>query len=161
MPHTNQEGVRAMFFLPRRRQPAAPSRPNRIFSFRPVLEVLEDRSVLSPVAIPALAPAAGNTEFIAGLLSQPGSPTSAGIQLPLHTAVGQPQAPEPSLVDQPVLGFSGRIVFPGTALQERSGTGSGPLSQPPGLFLVGGSGAVPLGETTAPPRLVELPIGLD
>src|SRR5262249_9179661 len=59
-----------------------------------------------------------------GLLLSSGSATQA-----------QPGTAAP---DQAVLGFSGRLVFPGTGLQVLVGNGDGPLTQPPGLYLGGG-----------------------
>jgi len=47
---------------------------------------------------------------------------------------------------QSAAGFQGRLVFPGTGLMVRSPTEPGPMAQSPGLFLVGGSGAVVSGE---------------
>jgi hypothetical protein len=61
------------------------------------------------------------------VINRPGGPT-----VDPFLATARPPA------DQVTSGFRGRLVFPGTGLQDRSATVPGPLDQPPGTFLVGG-----------------------
>jgi hypothetical protein len=56
----------------------------------------------------------------------------------LSSGSGAQAQPGASAADQAVLDFAGRLAFPGTGLEVRVANGNGPLTQPPGLYLVGG-----------------------
>ncbi len=95
----------------------------------------------------------------AGPISGIPAPGTLGVQVtnPTNAAL-LPSATVPT-------GFSGRLAFPGTGVQQRVATGSGPFDQPPGLFLVGGGGdAAPLPPVVrvaprpAPMPRVDLPV---
>jgi hypothetical protein len=99
----------------------------------------------------------------------PGSPTTQTLQtstLPAQlgsTLTSQTlvqslaQLPIPSFLAPS--GYTGRIVFPGTGLNIRAATGDGPLTQPPGVFQVGGAGETqaPEPRPTSPPPVLPLP----
>lgn len=138
-----------MFARSRGGRPAGPSPRSQFSSCRLVLEVLEGRCPPAAAPITPLT-ASADTGLIVPLVAQPAPVNNAAAQALLTPATalpGAPLSPQPPLIDQMVWGFPGRIVFPGTGLQVRSATEPGPMTQPPGVFLVGGSGE---GQLSAP-----------
>jgi hypothetical protein len=136
------------------------------YEFHPTLELLEDRS--TPAALSGFesaATAAGS--LVAAPVQAQAAPAVIVLQNGVAQAVGRDaiqaqvagtfatsQAvflPTSGLTastalsanDQAVLGFQGRFVLPDTGVQQRVGLGDGPLTQPPGLFLVGGGNDQP------------------
>ena len=139
-----------MFSLSRGGRKSAPSGPRSPFSYRrPALEALEARwlpAAPAPAAVPAATTVANDTALVAAVVVQaaPAMPAGAAVAVP-----GQPAA-VPPLIDPGPLGFPGRVVFPGTGLQVRSATAPGPMDQPPGAFVVGGTGAAQPADPNAP-----------
>ena len=137
-----------MFSLSRGRRPSAASGTRRPFSSRRLgLEALEARwlpATPAPAAVPAATTVANDTAVVAAALVPPAP------ALPAQALPGQAPA-LPPVIDPGPLGFPGRVVFPGTGLQARSVTAPGPMGQPPGAFLVGGTGAAQPADPNAPP----------
>src|SRR5262245_7647149 len=107
---------------------------------RLTLEVLEGRTLPAAAIIPILA-VNQDTGIVVQALGQPvrTAGTLPTQDLPTPAAPAPGQLPVGSLLwtYQSAWGFAGRIVFPGTDLQIRSATGPGPMTQPPGVFMVG------------------------
>jgi hypothetical protein len=109
------------------------------------------------IAVPAVV--SSNTELVAGLLQPAAAPLAGPAQAVATAGVPAPGQVPASPIDQTAFGFPGRIVFPGTGLQARSATASGPLSQQPGALLVGGSGEAAPEAPPAPTHQADHPSG--
>jgi hypothetical protein len=133
-----------------------------------VLEALEERATpaaLAPVtpvvaaAGPPTAAVANDQALVTAVLQQP-LPAPLVANLPAATgsnpAAGLATLPSP--IDQASIGFPGRIAFPGTGLTQRSATGSGPFTQPPGLFLPGAGSDAVLEQPAPRPAPVLFPV---
>jgi hypothetical protein len=155
------------------------------FSRRPCLEVLEGRAVPAVVTpsftrvtelsaevlllqtsivsiAPTTAPAGAVTPGVDEVVSGPAATLAVGdlsaLFAPATGGALSPVLPTLSFrTDVGALGFTGRIVYPGTELQARVANGDGPLTQPPGQFLRGWS--APPSADAEPPRAAERAAG--
>lgn len=115
-------------------------------SATPQTQVATQQPQAAPAVIDlqnGVAQAVGRGAVQAALTTLSPANQLAGLGPVNDTGATSPTDFRQSLSAQAVLSFQGRFALPGTGVEQRVGVGNGPLTQPPGLFLVGGGNDQP------------------